>query len=326
MFVPVRLLVVLLLIGSLATGTDAADSAASNKVLAQDRLLQGEYVGTLADGTRWGAQVIARGELRFRGVGFRGGLPGDGWQPGDEMRTAEAICVGNAIEFGEPDQRIVVREGSVFVHGAQGVVEGELKKVVRTSPTLGAKPPASATVLFDGTSTQGWNNGQVHEVEGEKLLMSTDCDTLEKFGDHQLHLEFRTPLLPEVRGQGRGNSGVFVQSRYEVQILDSFGLSGEHDECGAIYKIQKPAVNMCFPPEGWQTLDIDFQSGRYDASDKLLTNARITVRHNGVVIHDNLELTRGTPGRLPVGGSAEPVYLQDHQNPVLFRNIWAVKR
>jgi len=191
---------------------------------------------------------------------------------------------------------------------------------------LGAKPPQGAIVLFDGTSDRGWKKGKTSEFKGEMVLMSTDCETLETFGDHQLHLEFRTPLVPKERGQGRGNSGVYVQDRYEVQILDSFGLSGEDNECGGVYSIRRPEVNMCFPPESWQTYDIDFRAARYDTQGQKTENAQLTVRHNGVVIHDKLSLPMATKGRQPEGPSPAPLYLQDHQNPVLFRNIWAVKR
>ncbi len=149
---------------------------------------------------------------------------------------------------------------------------------------------------------------------------------MEKLGDHQLHIEFRTPFKPLARGQARGNSGVYVQSRYEVQVLDSFGLSGEDNECGGIYKIAKPRLNMCFPPLTWQTYDIDFVAAKYDQSGKKTSNAIITIKHNGVTIHDKLELKSGTPGRLPEGPTPEPLYLQGHGNPVVYRNIWVVKK
>jgi hypothetical protein len=139
-----------------------------------------------------------------------------------------------------------------------------------------------------------------------------------------LHIEFRTPFMPAARGQGRGNSGVYIQGRYECQVLDSFGLEGEDNECGGIYSISKPAVNMCFPPLSWQTYDIDFVAARYDGQGNKTKNARVTIKHNGVVIHKDLELTHGTPGRHPEGPEPESIFLQDHGNPVVFRNIWVV--
>jgi hypothetical protein len=145
------------------------------------------------------------------------------------------------------------------------------------------------------------------------------------FKSHQLHLEFCLPYMPEARGQGRGNSGLYVAGRYEIQLLDSFGLEGKDNECGGIYKISRPAVNMCLPPLSWQTYDLEFTAPTFDDSGKKVANGRITVRHNGVVIHDNIELPHPTPGGK---GGAEsdpgPIFLQDHGNPVRYRNIWVV--
>jgi len=179
-----------------------------------------------------------------------------------------------------------------------------------------------ALVLFDGKNADHFENGEL--IEGS-LLGATNCFTKEKFGDHVLHIEFRTPFMPEAGGQGRGNSGVNAQERYEIQVLDSFGLSGENNECGGIYSITKPKVNMCFPPLSWQTYDIDFKAAKYDG-DKKVGNARITVNYNGVVIHDDLELTHGTPGHINEGPAPAGLFLQNHGNPVAFRNIWAVKK
>lgn len=147
-----------------------------------------------------------------------------------------------------------------------------------------------------------------------------------EFADHKIHLEFRTPYMPDARGQARGNSGVYVQGRYEVQILDSYGLEGAHNECGGLYSVKAPRVNMCAPPLQWQTYDITFRAPRFDKKGDKTENARITVLHNGVNIHNDVELTvAGTtaaPGTGPVprGG----LYLQNHGNPVQFRNIWVL--
>ena len=133
--------------------------------------------------------------------------------------------------------------------------------------------------------------------------------------------------MPNERGQGRANSGFYSQGRYEVQILDSFGLTGENNECGGIYSIKKPDVNMCFPPLTWQTYDVDFTAAKYDASGKKTADARITVKQNGVVIHDNVALPKATPAA-PVAEGPEPgpIYLQDHGNPIRFRNIWVEEK
>jgi hypothetical protein len=158
------------------------------------------------------------------------------------------------------------------------------------------------------------------------LLAASGAQSKATFGDHSLHLEFRTPFMPKSRGQARGNSGMYVQSRYEVQVLDSFGLEGKDNECGGIYSISEPKVNMCFPPLSWQTYDYDFAAARYDADGKKVENARITLKHNGVVIFDDLELEHGTPGRYEEGPEKQGLFLQDHGNPVAFRNIWVVEK
>ena len=114
---------------------------------------------------------------------------------------------------------------------------------------------------------------------------------------------------------------------YEIQVLDSFGLDGKNNECGGIYSIRDPDQNMCFPPLAWQTYDIDYTAATYDDSGKKTKNGRMTVRHNGVVIHDNVELPKDTTGA-PVkeGPEPGPIFLQDHGNPVRFRNIWLVEQ
>jgi hypothetical protein len=103
-------------------------------------------------------------------------------------------------------------------------------------------------------------------------------------------------------------------------------LEGEDNECGGIYSMAKPAVNMCFPPLAWQTYDIDFTAARFDEDGNKMKNARVTIKHNGVVIHDDLELPHGTPGRYPEGPEPQGLFLQDHGNPVVFRNIWVVEK
>ena len=117
-----------------------------------------------------------------------------------------------------------------------------------------------------------------------------------------------------------------MQSRYELQVLDSFGLDGADNECGGIYSIDRPAVNACLPPLQWQTYDIDFTAAKYDDDGKKTTNGRVTVKHNGITIHDDTELKHGTPGRHKEGPDADSLFLQDHGNPVAFRNIWMVEK
>jgi hypothetical protein len=269
-----------------------------------------------------GAQVIALGKGKFHGVGYSGGLPGEGWKRGDDMFEADGELKDGVVTFKHDEFSGVLKDGVIKIKIGDKEV-GELKKVERTSPTLGAKAPKDALVLFDGTGADKWENGQMTE---DKLLKANNPATKEKLGDHTFHIEFRTPFMPDARGQGRGNSGVYLQSRYELLVLDSFGLEGANNECGGIYSISKPAVNACFPPLAWQTYDIDFTAAKYDDKGKKIKNARATIKHNGITIHDDLELTHGTPGRLPEGPGDAPLYLQDHGNPVHYRNIWVVKK
>uniref|UniRef100_A0A7C4LMG9 DUF1080 domain-containing protein n=1 Tax=Schlesneria paludicola TaxID=360056 RepID=A0A7C4LMG9_9PLAN len=286
--------------------------------------LQGEYVGDLViDGQniRHGVQVVAQGNGQFHAVGYPGGLPGDGWQGGDRVEVDGRVENG-VLRFEHENIVATVRDGVMTVT-SNGTLLGELKKVLRTSPTLGAKPPAGAVVLFDGTTAEHFENGRKTE---DGLLMQGVMSKL-KFQDATVHLEFLLSYMPTARGQARANSGCYLQGRYEVQILDSFGLAGKHNECGGIYEIRDPDVNMCFPPLSWQTYDIDFTAARYDAAGKKTADARMTVRHNGVVIHKDVPVPRATRAS-PLGEGPEPgpLYLQDHGDPIRFRNIWIVTR
>jgi hypothetical protein len=273
-------------------------------------------------------QVIALGDGKFDVVGHKGGLPGDGWKRGDETKPGkgERKDGGTAEFIGNDGWTATASEkDGVFTVTHDGKTVGELKKVVRKSPTLGAKPPKDATVLFDGSTADNFKNGKIVEMDGEKVLAASSPESKKLLGDHTMHIEFRTPFMPKARGQGRGNSGVYLQGRYECQVLDSFGLEGENNECGGIYTVAKPAVNMCFPPLSWQTYDIDFTAARYNDKGEKTENARTTIKHNGVVIHDNIEL-KPTPGHHPEGPGPDHLFLQDHGNPVVFRNIWVVDK
>jgi hypothetical protein len=141
-----------------------------------------------------------------------------------------------------------------------------------------------------------------------------------------LHLEFRLPFKPNAKWQHRGNSGIYIQNRYEVQLLDSFGQPAKDRGCGALYDMKAPQVNMTFPPLTWQTYDIEFQGPEFNDAGEKTEKARITVRHNGVVIHDDVALPHGTgAGKKRGEVEAGPIVLQDHNNPVRFRNIWLVR-
>jgi hypothetical protein len=263
-----------------------------------DFAVQGEYA---ADGK--GVQVIALGDGKFKIVTYAGGLPGAGW---DEKTKTSSEGDANAVK---------------------SATEG-LKRVERTSPTMGAKPPEGANVLFDGSKQsleENWKPGA--KMTDDNLLMP-GVTSVKDFQGYSLHLEFRTPYMPKSQGQARGNSGLYIHGRYECQMLDSFGLAGENNECGGIYTIARPRVNMCLPPLAWQTYDVDFTAPLFDAEGKKTKNAIVTIKHNGIAIHENLELPTLTPGG-PLNAEDSrpgPVYLQDHGNPVRYRNIWVVAK
>ena len=206
-----------------------------------------------------------------------------------------------------------------------GYEVGQFKKVERQSPTSGKKPPQGAVALFDGSSADAFQGGRMTD---DRLLMP-GATSKRLFGNHTVHIEFRLPYQPEDRGQARGNSGIYLQGRYEVQILDSFGLEGLDNECGGIYTIRKPDVNMCYPPLSWQTYDIEYTAPKYDADGKLTAKPRLTVYHNGQVIHHNVELPSDAPTRaapVKAGPTPGPVFLQDHGCPVRYRNIWVEEK
>lgn len=202
---------------------------------------------------------------------------------------------------------------------------------VGPSPTLGAPPPAfddRTVVLFDGTSWSGWvqRDGTPSpwavQDDGSVMVVKGDAITDRVAGDFQLHLEFLCPEMPEARGQARANSGVYLHGRYEVQVLDSYGLAPAEGDCGAIYSIARPLVNACRPPGEWQTYDIVFRAPRFEG-DVVTTPARVTVQHNGITIHSNVDLPHATAGCLAKDIVAQgPLLLQDHGNPVRYRNIW----
>ena len=292
-----------------------------------DFAYQGEYVGVIDsdDGEgRVAVQVIALGEGKFEAVAYEGGLPGAGWNQ-QEPRRIQGSSQGGKVVFQGEEGRGILRQGTILVLTSSGDEIGELRRVERKSPTLGQKPPEGAVVLFDGTDANHWKDGKLSE-EGWLMPGTTSIPT---FRDHHLHVEFLLPYQPQDRGQQRGNSGVYLQGRYEVQMLDSFGLEGKDNECGGIYSVKAPDVNMCLPPLSWQTYDIDFKAARHDDDGKLVASPRITVKHNGVVIHNNIELPgerNTTAAPLAAGSEPGPVYLQDHGNPVRYRNIWVVPR
>jgi hypothetical protein len=153
-------------------------------------------------------------------------------------------------------------------------------------------------------------------------LLQMGAELIPTYRSFQMHLEFLVPYMPAARSQGRGNSGIYLQSRYEVQILDSFGLPGLANECGGLYRQRAPDLNMAFPPLSWQTYDITFRPPVFDRCGQKCRNARLTLLHNGIPVHNDIEIVAKTGAGRPEGPEPLPIKLQDHGNPVQFRNIW----
>jgi hypothetical protein len=278
-----------------------------------DYKVQGEYKGS-----GWGAQVVALGDGKFDVYLLKGGLPGDGWDQKTRVKAAAGTADGTTSISGKDWTGSIAEKLSAKGPEAELTME----KVVRKSPAEGAAPPEGAVVLL-GPSTSDFTAKGKDAAGIEGILNTAGTGgyfSKRKFGSVKLHVEFQLSFMPYGRGQGRANSGVYLAGRHECQVLDSFGLSGENNECGGIYTIAKPAVNMCFPPLQWQTYDIEYRSAEGDKG------ALMTVVHNGVKIHENVEIKKKTTSAPDGGaeGTPGPLHMQDHGNPVLYRNIWIV--
>jgi hypothetical protein len=293
-----------------------------------DFAVQGEYEGkagtSVKDTKPVGAHVIARGEGKFEVKMYHGGLPGAGWdgKKPDAMTAErkEGKVMVSMTQGGKAGEVGLIENGKMAIS-----LIAELKKVERKSPTLGAKPPAGAVVLFGQAGDEAnWAGGKLVELSDGKFL-NMGIKNKKAFGAFTAHIEFRLPWMPNSTGQQRGNSGVYLQDRYELQVLDSFGLSGENNECGGFYTLHKPKVNMCLPPMVWQTYDIEFTPAAFDG-EKKVKNARTTVKHNGVVIQDDVELKGPTGGGQPEKATPGVFQFQNHGDPVVYRNVWVVEK
>jgi len=284
-----------------------------------DFAIQGEYVSTDKD-KKVGAQVMAQGGGTFNVRVLKGGLPGDGWDGKTEVRGTMSAADGKLV-MKDKDFTGEYKAGKISLTIETGTLT--LVKVDRASPTVGKPAPKGAVVLFGAAGDESkWSGGKVVKLS-DGVFLGTGMTSKETFGDFSAHIEFRLAYQPSDRGQGRSNSGFYFQNRYELQVLDSFGLTGENNESGGIYTQYKPLVNMCFPPMAWQTYDVEFTAAKFE-NGKKVAPARATILHNGVKIQDNIEFKKETGGGQAEADSPGAIQLQNHGDPLVYRNIWVV--
>ena len=241
-----------------------------------------------------------------------------------------------AAEKGDKLQYVETDTGLWLIHDVNRPAPAAILPGTGSTPSEAGEAPSDAVVLFDGTDLSEWTDtkggptkwivrdGYMEPVKGSGYIQSK-----RKFGSCQLHVEFATPSTVKGSGQGRGNSGVFLMANYEIQVLDSYNNKTYPDgQCAALYGRAVPLVNACRKPGEWQSYDIIFHRPIFKGK-KVVKNATFTIFQNGVLVHDNVELVGGTGWRGKHAISEYephedklPITLQDHGNPVRFRNIW----
>lgn len=275
------------------------------------------------------AQVIARGRGKYL---IR--LTSKLFMRSTLWALVEGKVNDGVLKFDGDGYKGEIRDGKFIGRRSSGQDTFSMSRIFYSPPTLGAAPPDNAEILFDGTNFDAWEGaGGWVPVDGNAMMVTPDASDLvskKKYKDVQLHVEFRLPFMPKERGQARGNSGVFVQDVYEIQVLDSFGLEGYYDECGALYKVSPPRVNACLPPTEWQTYDITYRAARFNDDGTVKSYPRMTVLHNGFVIQQDQEIPQITAWKeeerlQPPPAEPGAIKLQSHRSHyVQFRNIWVV--
>ena len=287
--------------------------------------MMGEFVGQIKTGDgelqKLGLQLRPVGNDQFDAVSFIGGLPGQENHQSQPMRMIGRRSDDFLVLSGGP-WGVFVEQSGCSIIDRTGEKIGQLERIQRASPTLGARPPQDALVLFDGTNIDQFMKAEMTD-DG---LLKQGADVKPMFQDFNLHVEFRLPYMPEASDQARANSGLYLQSRYECQILDSFAQDPVFNGCGALYRFRAPDVNMCFPPLVWQTYDIQFTAPRWAADGSKLRDARVTSWVNGVKVQDNVALPDKTGAGKEEAPTLLPIRLQDHRDPVRYRNVWIVDR
>ncbi|MCC9600173.1 DUF1080 domain-containing protein [Stieleria sp. JC731] len=287
--------------------------------------LMGEFVGKIkTEGKKRDVLALQIRPIKgdqFQAIAFFGGLPGEEGHQAEEMRLIGLRSGETVILSGGPWGIFVDSEGCNIV-SSDGKMLGRLDRVHRVSPTLGAKPPENSVVVFDGSSVDNFVGAEM--TDGGLLKEGALISPM--FQDFDLHAEFRLPYMPLADGQQRGNSGMYLQSRYECQVLDSFGTEKMFNGLGALYRMKSPDFNMAFPPLVWQTYDISFTAPRWSSDGKKIRDAHITSWINGVKVQDDVALPSKTGAGKPEEPILLPINIQDHGDPVRFRNIWIVDR
>ncbi len=263
------------------------------------------------------------------------------WLRGGMLAVIGIVALGAAATLAqnpkkkEPVQYVETETGRWMVHDENRPAPPVVTPGSCDSPA--EKPPSDAIVLFDGKDLSNWSSEKgdpskwvVRDGYMESVKGAGYARTKQEFGSCQVHVEFATPSLVTGTGQGRGNSGVFLQGMYEVQVLDSFENKTYPDgQCGALYGRSVPLVNACCRPGQWQTYDIVYHRPHFDQAGSVTRKANFTVFQNGLLIQDHVDLEGGTGWNGPHAvtnyvphGDKGPLMLQDHNNPVRFRNIW----
>jgi hypothetical protein len=274
------------------------------------------------------------GDERETGVAGGGGIPGRA----DDARGPRGGAGEADVSQGLGDVRLGAAGAAGAAESPGGPADASVGNLDGNDAGVsGERGPLDRVVLFDGTNLDEWRssagNGEAPwELAGDGTMVvvpgSGSVATRRTFDDLFVHVEYKTPALPaNVTGQDRGNSGVYLNSRYEVQILDSFGLPPAADSCGAIYQLSPPSSTACYEQEVWNTYDLEFQAARWDAQGNKQANARVFSAYlNGVLVQENVDIPNSTGLGEPEAPGPRPLVLQEHGNRVAFRNVWVIER